>query len=100
MKANVGRNIKSVAARFRLINYFDVWGNTKDGWQINNQCVEFDDLYLTDDCSKKEILEYLKDAGYLITSDLRRLEVIDYGEVIEINERKGGKPLYALQIVY
>lgn len=100
MNANVDKNIKSVAARFKLINYFDVWGNAKDGWEINNQCVEFDDLYITDDCSKKEILDYLKNNGYLTTSDMRRLEVVDYGEVIEINERKGGKPLYGLQIVY
>ena len=97
---NIGKEIKAVAARFMLVNYFDVWGNAKDGWEVNNQCIEFDDLYITDDCSKKEILNYLRDTGYLTTSDMRRLEVIDYGELIEINERKGCKPLYALQMVF
>lgn len=89
-----------MARRYRLINYFDVWGNKEDGWEVNNQCVEFDDLYLTDDCSNKELLNYLKERGFLTTSDMRRLEVIDFGELIEINERKSQKPLYALQMVY
>lgn len=84
---------------YTLINYFDVWGNEKDGWEVNNQCVEFEDLNLADDVTDKEICEYLKANGYLNTSDMRRLEVVDYGEVMEICERKGHKPLYALQMI-
>ena len=33
-------------------------------------------------------------------SDMRRLEVVDYCEVIEITERKDGKSLYGLHFVY
>lgn len=25
---------------YSLINYFDVWGNAKDGWEVNNLCTE------------------------------------------------------------
>lgn len=85
---------------YTLINYFDVWGNEKDGWEVNNQCVEFDDLNLVDDITPKEICEYLKSINMLATSDMRRLEVVDMGDLIEINERKGHKPLFALMLNY
>lgn len=85
---------------WRLINYFDVWGNEKDGWEVNNQCVEAEDVFISDESTDKDICEYLKNAGYLITSDMRQLEVVDYGDLIEINTKKGHKPLFALQLMY
>ena len=85
---------------FTLINYFDVWGNAKDGWEVNNQCIEADDLVITDDASPKEICEGLKRINMLATSDMRRLEVINWGDMIEINERKGHKPLFGLMMNY
>ena len=30
---------------YTLINYFDVWGNAADGFEVNNQCIECDDLF-------------------------------------------------------
>lgn len=91
---------KTNVKRYELINYFDVWGNAKDGWEVNNQCVEFDDLYLTDDITDKEILDYLKETGYLSTSDMRRIVVENWGDgFIEIYQRKGMVPLYSLREV-
>ena len=84
--------------KYVLINYFDVWGNENDGWEINNQCVECDDLCIREDSTPKEICEYLRKAGYLNTSDMRKLEVEDMGEMIEIYERKTMKPLYGLRM--
>ena len=84
---------------YALINYFDVWGNAKDGWEVNNACVEFDDLQITDDATHKDILNYLKDINFLSTSDMRRLVVDDWGSVLEIYERKGMKPLCSLREV-
>lgn len=87
--------------RYELINYFDVWGNAKDGWEINNLCVEFDDLYLADDITKKEILNYLVDREFLNTSDMRRIYVDCYEMgMITIYKRKGMKPLFALRRRY
>ena len=86
--------------KFTLINYFDVWGNEKDGWEVNNQCIEFDDIHLADDITDKEICEYLRQTGYLTTSDMRRLAVVNWGDNIEIYEKKGMKPLYCLQLNY
>ena len=82
--------------RYSLINYFDVWGNSIDGWEVNNKCVEFNDLHITDDATHKDILSYLKSINFLTTDDIRKLTVEDSGDVIEIFERKGMKPLCAL----
>lgn len=86
--------------RYELINFFDVLGNAKDGWEINNQCVEFDDLYISEDATKKEILEYLVDRGFLNTSDMRRIYIDCYGDGITVFERKGLKPLCELRRYY
>ena len=83
--------------KFTLVNYFDVWGNAEDGWDVNNWCVEYDDLCITDDATDKEILEYLVKTGFLTTSDMRRLAVENLGEFIEIYERRGMKPLCSLR---
>ncbi len=81
-----------------LINYFDVWGNKKDGWWVNDQCCENDDLFIPHDATNKDICRCLVELNMLKTSDMRRLEVIDWGDLIEIYERKTGRPLYALHI--
>lgn len=87
---------ESKAHKYSVINYFDVWGNEKDGWEVNNQCIEFDDLWLSDDITPKEICEYLKKIGLLATSDMRRIAVTDWGDLIEINEKKTNMPLFGL----
>ena len=74
--------------KYELINYFDVWGNAEDGWEVNNQCVEFRDLIITEDASDKDILNYLVDIGFLATSDMRKLLVDNNGDMIEIFEKK------------
>lgn len=84
---------------YALINYFDVWGNEKDGWDINDCCVEFDDLQIADDATPKDICEYLRKIGFLTSSDMRRLTVEDMGEMIEIYEKKTMKPLCSLREV-
>ena len=83
---------------YLLRNYFDVWGNEKDGWEVNNSCIEFDDLHISDDATEKEILKYLKDINFLVTDDMRRVrcDINTYAEAIEIYEVKGHKPLAAL----
>ena len=80
---------------YSLINYFDVYGNPKDGFTVNNQCTEINDLYIDDTATGKEICTYLKNAGYLQTDDMRMLSVIDDGTVIEI-QLKNGFPLFGL----
>lgn len=83
--------------KYSLVNYFDVWGNAKDGWEVNNQCIEFDDLVITNDATEKEILNYLVQIGFLATSDRRRIRLEEYAiDALEIYEVKGHKPLGCL----
>lgn len=83
--------------KYSLVNYFDVWGNAKDGWEVNNQCIEFDDLVITNDATEKEILNYLVQIGFLATSDRRRVRLEEYAiDALEIYEVKGHKPLGCL----
>ena len=79
--------------KYSLINFFDVWGNAKDGWEVNNQCVEFNDLIITDEATEKDILNYLVQIKFLSTSDRRRVRLEFTGNVIEIYEVKGWKPI-------
>ena len=83
---------------YSLRNYFDVWGNEKDGWEVNNSCIEFDDLNISDDATEKEILKYLKDINFLITDDMRkvRCDMNTYVGLIEIYAVKGHRPIAAL----
>jgi hypothetical protein len=92
---------------YKLINYFDVWGNKRDGWEINNQCYfneygEKDSIFhIENDATKKEILNYLVSIGFLNTSDMRKLYVDEFSsDMIEIYERKGMKPLCAFNPTY
>ena len=86
--------------RYELINYFDVWGNAKDGWEVNNQYVEFDDLYISENATYKQILEYLSSIKFLSTSDMRRVRLEDYGDGYEIYAVKGNMPIGRLSVRY
>ena len=90
----------SKAQTYSLINYFDVIGNSKDGYEINNQCTEFTDLVISDDSTKKEICQFLVQIGFLSTSDMRKLTVdwSTYDGVIEIFEKKTMIPICALVV--
>ena len=81
---------------YTLINYFDVVGNLRDGYEVNNQCTECDDLYLSDDCTNKDIIRYLYKQGYLATCDRRRVGIEDYGDLIEVYAKKAHVPLFGL----
>ncbi len=80
-----------------LINYFDVWGNAEDGYEVNNQCVEAEDIVITDDATDEAIINYLQLAGYLNTNEMSLFEVDCNGDFIEICARETGMPLYSLR---
>ena len=82
---------------YTLINYFDVWGNEVDGYEVNNQCVEAEDIVITDDATNDDIINYLQLAGYLNTNDASLFEVEDNGDFIEIFAKKTMMPLYSLR---
>ena len=86
-------------SKYRLINYTDVWGNKMDGYEINNQCIEFDDLIISEDASNKDILKYLHGIGFFNTDDMRKIKVVNEGDMIEFYG-KNTYPLARLELIY
>lgn len=84
-------------SRWALMNYLDVWGNAVDGWEVNNLCTEFDDLWMSDDIEPEEIIEYLHEIGFLATADMSRFDIDDMGDIIEVSSSDDGQPLFRLE---
>lgn len=81
-----------------LYDYFDVWGNAEDGYEVNNQSLEFDDLYIDPNSSDADIVEYLKQIGYFANDvKMSDLEIWDDGEVIEFFRAEDMLPLCRLE---
>lgn len=80
-----------------LINYFDVWGNAEDGYEVNNQCVEADDVVIVDDATDQDIIDFLFNNEYLTDDDVSLYEIEDNGDFIEIYVKETMMPLYSLR---
>lgn len=81
---------------YTLVNYFDVWGDKTNGYEINNQSVEFTDWYIAENATKKDILRYLKVNRYINTDDMRKVNIDDYGDYMEVYAVKNHYPLYGI----
>ena len=77
---------------YTLTNYTDVWGNFKDGYEVNDSCVFKHDLILPYDYSDKKILTLLKNIKFLSTDDMRKVYLHPVGERIEILAKKENFP--------
>ena len=84
-------------SKWQLVDYTDVWGNEKDGWEINDWDIVEKEIVISDYATDKEIINYLNAIGYLGSNDMRRIAVEDLGDFIEIEQRKYMKPLYSLR---
>ena len=70
---------------YKLVNYFDVWGNEEDGYDVNNLCVEFDDLCIIPEASDNDIIDYLYNIGFLNNNDYAKFTVESFdADFIEI----------------
>lgn len=85
--------------RWRLINYFDVWGNKEDGYEVNNQCTEFDDLMMDEESTDEEIIQFLQTTGFFTDSaSLETVTIEDMGDLIEFSDKETGMPLCRLEV--
>lgn len=84
-------------ATYALINYFDVWGNAEDGYEVNNQCIEAEDVIITEDATDQDIIDYLFNNEYIIDDDVNLYEIEDNGDFIEIYVKETMMPLYSLR---
>jgi hypothetical protein len=86
--------------KFKLIYYFDVWGNSREGFEVNNQCeqaiMEFPDWP-----TNKELLQRLKNINFIKkTTRMNSVEFDNsYMEAYCINERNG-KPFCFVEQCY
>ncbi len=83
----------------RLVNYFDVWGNEEEGWQVNDLCAEWE-RYVPD-LEDETLLQLLIDEGFL-RCDVQpdQIDFVFVGpEMTEIEQTEDGYPLGRFEIL-
>ena len=85
---------------YKLIDYFDVWGNEEDGWEVNDVTTVENDIVIAEDSTDEEIIDFLVRIEYLKpeTKDLVYLESYD-NEMIEIIARENDYPIGRLEMI-
>ena len=84
-----------------LINYFDVWGNAEEGYEVNNLCKE-GELTLNENFTDEDLLQELKDIGFIIEeATMKDITFYWVGpEMIELYETAKGYPLGRVELPY
>ena len=88
-------------AAYTLVDYYDVWGNAEDGWEVNNSCEICNDIIVSDEASQDDIIEYLINSGYLKPDAKGKVEIDDtYIDMFDIVEKGTGMPIYGFRKNY
>ena len=86
-------------SKYKLIDYFDVWGNAEERYWVNNQCTAIEEVEIPFDAVAEDIIRILKEVDYLRHSiDPALFEVVDDGEMIEIFRESDMFPLGRLEL--
>lgn len=83
--------------KFQVIDYFDVWGNAEEGYEINDQ-INVGVIEVPDDYGLSSILEAMREKEYFNSSatiDTVELDEYDF-ECYNLIGKSSGKPLYGL----
>ena len=83
------------------VHGLDVWGNTRDGFDVNDVYPSRGTVALYDDSTDAEIVQALK-REHFIDQRIRFKSVTIDGEigyVLSISEARTGKPVYELRAV-
>ena len=85
-----------------LVDYIDVWGNPKHGFEVNN-LTRYDEkpVEVNDPDDEEDILISLVEYGYLKPETVKQLEV-DFSMndfCVEINVTETGEPLCRLEYI-
>lgn len=82
---------------YKLIDYFDVWGNEIDGFWVNDCCTFAEGITITNEATNEDILNYLKTIDYLKQeTDISQFEVVNDFESIEIFLKENNYPVCCL----
>ena len=90
---------ETVWQKWEVRDYFDVWGNAEDGYEVNDSIVRREILVLPETATDQEILEAMADCGFLTRRALEGfVEVVNLGTDVEV-VTKQGMPLYGLRLM-
>jgi hypothetical protein len=77
----------------------DVWGNAREGFEVNDRSRLRERLFVRRDSSDKELLKALKDAGLLNKRcHFKSFSVHGDDAQLFIDSRKTGEPIYQLEV--
>jgi hypothetical protein len=78
---------------------YDVWGNSRDGYEVNDTFKSGYEIELPEDYSDVQLLKAMKDSGFIKkTVKLSQLSIDGDGEsYINIDEAKNGRPFCELR---
>ncbi len=83
-----------------IITIPEVWGNEKDGWEVNDarSSGSYVDLTYDEACCDQTIIDRLIEAELLAAGTLAENDVVVEGDVdmLYLSEYESGKPLYHL----
>ena len=100
-KLSIKENNNGNYDKYRLVDYFDVWGNEEDGFEVNNLAVIEDDITISDDATEQDILDLLYNMEYLNTKDPSKINVEMFDpDMIELFDAKTECPICRLERVY
>lgn len=96
-------NHKSIN-KYWLVDYFDVWGNAEEGWDVNDVSInKSEEFHILNDASDKDIVALLVNIGFIkdIPNIDQLITIESYSEdMIEIYETETMKPLGRLEKVH
>lgn len=84
--------------KYKLIDYYDVWSNEENGYEVNNLYTCATGIEIADDTTDTDIIGYLKSINFLnekVTTENIELNGDDF--YIELTERETGYPLGRLE---
>jgi hypothetical protein len=90
-----------MAGNYQLVDYFDVWGNEEDGYEVNNLSRLDIYIYITDEATKEDIIKELIVCDYLKpNASLENIEVEWNDEFfIELFQKDNMYPICRLELV-
>ena len=87
-----------MAYKCELFDYYDVWGNVKDGWEVMNASREYI-FYMSDKFTDEDIIKKLIDIEYLEPDvTMESLEIWNVGDIFEVFKADDGLPLFRIEL--
>lgn len=82
--------------KIEIVDYFDVWGNEEDGWEVNDVIIHRDVEIET----SEDIFEKLIDLRLIPQdSEWEDYQVMDLGESVEFIDKQNDLPICAVYFV-